>query len=214
MKRPAPYPALFRFALLAAVTFGAFQAFSAANGVGQVAMAAGVPPEPRLSPPAWTARIDPYAQQEADAMKAYYRAHFSAIDSMGASRVVILLGLSAAASMVFLGAMFLRWSVSAPRAPLARLLGGAAFVAALFRTLDGAQDLVISRRAGEAYAKALAAANVPDDVLPRSVATGLFSVLSVGMTLFVVTALVALGAYFRSDRVRGLLEAIPEEHDE
>lgn len=213
MKRPAPYPALFRFALLAAVTFGAFQAFSAAQGVGQVAMAASVPPEPEISLGPF-ARITPYAKEQEAALKASYRARFNAIGSMGSSRVVILLGLSGAASMVLLGALFLRWSRNAPRAPLARLLGGAAFVAALFRTLDGAQDLVISRRSGEALAKSLAAANVPDEVAQSGAAVGMISAVSVGLTLFVVTAFVGLGTYFRSDRVRGLLEAIPEEPDE
>lgn len=213
MKRPVTYPTLFRFALLAAVTFGALQAFSAAQGVGQVAMAASIPPEPDVSLGP-LAQLTPYAKEQEAALKASYRARFNAIDSMGASRVVILLGLSVAASMVMLGALFLRWSLHARRAPLARLLGGAAFVAAVFRTLDGAQDLVISRRAGEALARSLAAANVPDEVAQSGATVGMISAVSVGMTLFAVTVFVTLGTYFRSERVRGLLEAIPGEHDE
>lgn len=213
MKRPVPYPALFRFALLAAVTVGALTSFSAAQGVGMVAMASSASPEP-ASMPGWFSKLMPYAQEQEAAMQAGQRAAINALESMGGSRVVILLALSAAASMVFLGALFIRWSLNAPRTAIARMLGAAAFGAAVLRTLDGAQKLVIDRRIAEANVKALLAANVPPDVSGTDFLVGLSSAISVGWTVFVVTLFVLLGTYFRSDGVRSLLEAIPEQDEE
>lgn len=212
MKQPAPFPALFRVALLAAVTVGALVSFSAAQGVGMVAMASASSSDGdvKLGP---LAAITPYAKEQEAAAKASRRASFNAIESMGASRVVILLGLSATASMVFLGALFIRWSLNAPRAAIARMLGAAAFGAALFRTLDGAQELVIARRAAEATLKALVAANVPDAAEGSGLALGLLSFVSVAWTAFVVGLFLLLGTYFRSDRVRGLLEALPDDDE-
>lgn len=215
MKQPAPFPALFRVALLAAVTVGALVSFSAAQGVGLVAMASSsTPGDVKLGP---LAGLNPYGKEHAEAhqaaIRAHHRATFGAIESMGASRVVILLGLSASASMVFLGALFIRWSLNAPRAAIARMLGAAAFGAALFRTLDGAQELVIARRAAEASLKTLIAANVPNAAAGSGITIGLMSFVSVAWTAFVVGMFLLLGTYFRSDRVRGLLEALPDDEE-
>lgn len=204
MPRPAPYPTLFRVTLLGAVALGALVSFSAAQGVGLSAMAGAVPPDGGEVKLGWLAGVTPYAKQQEAAMKASRKATFGAIESMGAARVVILLGLSATASMVFLGALFIRWSLRAPRTAIARLVGGAAFGAALFRTLDGAQELVIHRRAAEA--------KVPDVGLDSGL--GLVSAVSVGWTAFVVALFVLLGTYFRSDGVRGLLEAAGDGGDD
>ncbi|MEW6430478.1 MAG: hypothetical protein AB1730_03120 [Myxococcota bacterium] len=216
MKQPAPLPALFRVALLAAITVGALVSFSAAQGVGLVAMASSSTGDTDVKLGAM-AGLNPFGQQYAEAQeaaaKASRRATFSAIEAMGASRVVILLGLSASASMVFLGALFIRWSLKAPRAAIARLLGAAAFGAAVFRTLDGAQELVIARRAAEATLKVLVAANVPDAAGASGVALGLLSFVSVAWTTLVVGLFLLLGTYFRSDRVRGLLEALPDDEE-
>lgn len=212
MPRPAPYPPLFRVLLLGAVALGALVSFSAAQGVGLSAMAGAAPPDGGEVKLGWLAGVTPYAKEQEAAMKASRKATFAAIESMGAARVVILLGLSAAASMVFLGALFIRWSLRAPRTAIARLVGGTAFGAALFRTLDGAQELVIHRRAAEAGMKVLVAAKVPDVGLDSGL--GLVSFVSVGWTAFVVALFVLLGTYFRSDGVRGLLEAAGDGGDD
>ncbi len=212
MKRPAPYPVLFRVALLAAITAGALQSFAAAQGVGLVAMASDAPPAPEVNL-GWLAQLTPYAREQEEAVKASYRARLNAINDLGRSRVIILLGLSAATSMLFLGALFLRWSSAAPAATFARMLGRSAIVSALLRTIDGAQDLVIARRSAEAMERALRAANVPDEYVSAGHATTLLSAVSVGWTFAVVGVFVLLGTYFRSAAVRSLLEARGEEAD-
>jgi len=205
MKQPAPFPFLFRVALLAAITVGALVSFSAAQGIGASALASSTAPaEVKL---AWLAGVAPYAKEQEAALVASHRATMGAIEGMGAARVVILLALSATASMVFMGALFLRWSANAPRAGIARLLGTAALASAIFRTLDGAQELVISRRAAEAGIKVLIAANVPDAAAGSGFTLGVISTVSVLWTAFVVGLFLVLGSYFRSDTVRGLLEA-------
>ncbi|MCC6335915.1 MAG: hypothetical protein IT380_18230 [Myxococcales bacterium] len=206
MKAPPPYPTIFRVALLAAVTAGALMSFSAAQGVGLAIMAPDAPRDAEVKLGA-LAGLTPWAKEQEAALQASRRATFAAIESMGAARVVILLGLSATASMVFLGALFLRWSANTPRWAIARLLGRAALAVAFFRTLDGAQELVITRRATDAAIKVLIAAEVPDASAGAGYTLGVISALSVGWTAFVVALFLALGGYFKSEKVRSLLSA-------
>jgi hypothetical protein len=206
MKQPVPFPFVFRVAILLAIAAGALVSFSAAQGVGASAIASSATPLPEVKL-GWLENVTPYAKEQQAALQASQRATLGAIEGMGASRVLILLALSATASMVFMGALFIRWSSNAPRANLARLLGTAAFAAALFRTLDGAQELVIARHAAQAGVKALIAANVPDAAAGSGFTLGVISAVSVLWTAFVVGLFLFLGSYFRSDTVRGLLEA-------
>jgi hypothetical protein len=210
MKPGAPYPKLFRIALLAAVTVGALVSFSAAQGMSLAIMA----PDLSRDDDAKLDRLPglvPYANVQEEALKASRRAHLGAVEAMGGSRVVILLGLSASASIVFLSALFLRWSTQAPKPAIARRLGWAAVAAAIFRTLDGAQELVITRRSADAGLKVLVEKNVPDVANTAGYAVGVLSALTIGWTALVVALFVALWSYFRSDKVRTLLEAAPKD---
>ncbi|MEW5737282.1 MAG: hypothetical protein AB1938_00060 [Myxococcota bacterium] len=204
MKPDQPYPTHFRVALLVAVTVGALVSYGAAEGMSAAIMAPDLPRDDGLNLGA-VGRFIPYAKEQEQALKASQRAALGAIESMGASRVVILFGLSAAASIVFVSALFLRWAAHAPKLAVARRLGGAAIGAAIFRTLKGAQDLVITRRTTEAWNRVLIEQNVPDAVASAGF-TQILGVLSVGWTAFVVALLLALASYFRGEKVRSLLE--------
>ena len=103
--------------------------------------------------------------------------------------------------IVFVTSLQIRWSLEAPASALARRLGVAALVSAVLRTLDGAQQLVIVRRAAEANGRALLGSGSPDAETVASVTRALVSVVSVGWTLLIVALFVALGTYFRSPKV-------------
>lgn len=208
--KPTPYPPLFRLALLLAVTLGLMQSFSAAQGVGLVTLATSATPAPDVSL-GWLGQLTPYAKEQERALAAGYQARLRALDTMAGSRIAILLGLSITASMVCLGALFLRWS-RAPRGPTARLLGGAALGAALFRTLDGAQDLAVTRRAAAAMEQALLGAGVPADFVRDSHTLESLSVVSVVWTAMMVGLFLFIGRFFRSERVQTLLG--PADADE
>jgi hypothetical protein len=128
-------------------------------------------------------------------------------------RVAILFGLSSAAALVFVSALRLRWPSGVRRTGLASLLGRAAVVAAVLRTLDGAQDLVIVRASVEAYEKVLLEKGV---ALANAGATmPLFSGASI-VTTALITGLFLLAAnYFRSERILQTFELldrnVPEE---
>lgn len=208
MSTPQPFAPLLRFALMAAVVAGAMVSFSAARGVA-VALTAQSMPTSDFSFGRFRTVI-PYAKEQEEAVRAQERATLNAIEGMSTSRVMILMALSSAASLVFVASLRLRWTVNAPKASVARLLGGSAFVAAVFRTLDGAQELVITRAAITASGKALIAAAVPDAEAQASLALAMSTFVSVGWTAFVVGLFVLLGTYFRSDKVQSSLGAAEE----
>jgi hypothetical protein len=144
----------------------------------------------------------PYPAEQEEALKQQERATLNAIEAMAAPRVIILTLLSGAAMLVFFTTLQIRWSVEAPHVGLAKRLGVIAIVAAILRTLSGAQDLVIVRRAAAASAKVLLNANVPDAETTVTVTQALVNLASVGWTLVVVGLFVGLAAYFRSPKVQ------------
>jgi hypothetical protein len=121
---------------------------------------------------------------------------------MATPRALILSLLALGGLLVFLGAAQIRWSTETPAVGLADRLAWAATGAAVLRTLDGAQELVIVRRAAEASARALEKLNVPDAAAAGELSRVLVSAVSVGWTAVVVGLLLTLGAYFRSPVVK------------
>lgn len=187
----------FRLALLAALVLGVFG--SAASMSGAVEAFTLEAPEPTLGP--WGKYV-PYAKEQEAALKAHERARLGVIESMAAPRGLIL-GLQALAGLLlFLGAAQIRWNPEPPWVGLADRLAWVARGMAVLRTLDGAQQLVIARRAAEAAGKTLEQLQVPEAAAAGDINRAVATVASVGWTVLVVAALVGLGAYFRSPRVQ------------
>jgi hypothetical protein len=197
--RPA-LPGRLRLALLVLVAVGALVSFGAARDVSVVlTLNSPVPVEgSEASLPGLG--LSPQAQ------RAVWLATASglrgAIASMTTSRVVIAMLLSSAASLVFVLALRLRWTTIGVRAPLAVLLGRVSIGAAVLRTLDGAQQLVIARTTAQEFAKALQREAAPEAQTMSELSVGAFSAVSIGWTMAVVALLVGLGRYVSSDAAR------------
>ena len=89
---------------------------------------------------------------------------------------------------------------------MARLLGGASIAAAILRTIDGAQELVINRNGAEASGQALIAAQIADAEVQANMAVTVISGISIVWTAAIVGVLVILGQYFRSPRMAELID--------
>ncbi len=147
-----------------------------------------------------------------EALRAQLRATLATVEGMRWPRIAVLVLLSSAAGMVFVAALRLRWPRGEPRLGVSALLSRAALGAAVLRTLDGAQDLIISRAAAAAFEKVLRAQQ-PELAQANSVVMA--SVASVGTTVVVAGLFIALANYFQSERIQQTFQLIdrntPEE---
>ncbi len=190
----------FRFALLLALASGvlisawAFQEAAVAFSIEQLKI-----PQPTLGP---FARLVPYAKEQELALQAQERARFSAIEGMSTPRGLSQGLLSLCGLLMFLGAAQIRWAGETPWVGLADRLAWICRGGAVLRTLAGAQDLVIVRRATEASARVLEKAAIPDAQVMGEFTRLLVTVISVGWMVVVVGLLVGLGAYFRNPEVQ------------
>jgi hypothetical protein len=202
-------PPLLRVILLTAIGLGVMVSVSASQ---EAALAMSVesltPREFSLGPLKGLLTI---TQAQEAALRAQERATLSAIEAMATPRAIVLGLLAVSALLVFVTALQIRWSIDAPPAALARRLGIAALASAVLRTLDGAQQLVIARRAAEANGRALLGAGAPDSETVIAVTRTLVSAVSVGWTLLIVAFFVALGTYIRSPKVLTIFVEAPEE---
>jgi hypothetical protein len=136
-------------------------------------------------------------------------AQFSALEPMRESRTALLGALAMVCAFVFVaGARMLRPG-GLPLEGMRRLLSGAAILAAVLRTIDGAQWMVVVDRMGTALVKG----PFPDWQDPASIEliqrTGpaVLAAGYIGMTAFVAGGFAVLGQYFRSERVRQVVTA-------
>jgi hypothetical protein len=200
-----------RYATLATLTLGVMVSFGAIQGMRLAFFAEELESSAGETP--LLNKLTPNPEAFSAAQRAQGAAMRSAITGMRWPRVAILFGLSSAAALVFVSALRLRWPSGVRRTGLASLLGRAAVVAAVLRTLDGAQDLVIVRASVEAYEKVLLEKGV---ALANAGATmPLFSGASI-VTTALITGLFLLAAnYFRSERILQTFELldrnVPEE---
>lgn len=197
-----PIPRSYRWALVAAVVLG-FQVSLAAGFDVNAALNHGDPPPMGQSEAAFPGlNLSPLAQRRL--VLAANSGLQSAIASMVPFRTISSLLLSMAAGLVFIFAMRLRVS-QAQRAKTARRLGFAALGAAVLRSIDGAENLVIMRTMLSEMGKALVQEGVPEAEALAAGITFLFSATSAAWTLVVVAAFMTLGSYFRSEDLRGAL---------
>ncbi len=207
-------PRALRVAMVVAITVSVIEVSQAANELA-VVMSANELEMPDAAVPEMLSDAERAAARAANL--AAFTVAKSTMQTMSGSRSFILLALTGCASMVFFSSLRLRWPVGASRSASARRMGAAAYATAVFRTLDGAQSLVIARRSAEAAAKAIEAlASTPQ--LPAGLIAAIPTAMNVMLTGFMVTVLLVLGHYFRSDRVQTTFIALdgpePEPDDE
>jgi hypothetical protein len=150
-----------------------------------------------------------------------FEAQFAALEPMREPRSLVLAALSGACALVFVSAGRLLRPDGLPLERMRRLLGGASIAAALLRTIDGAQWMVVAKRMGIAMAEAMV--TLPEFKEPEMAAQVkvtvplLMSGSTVLQTAFVAGAFALLGQYFRSERVRQAISAqdghLAEEED-
>lgn len=155
--------------------------------------------------------VVPFAREQEAALKAQERATLGAIERMAKPRVAVVVTLAALAMLVFLTAMQIRWSVEQPHVRLAHRLGVLGILAALARTADGAQSLIIARHAAEASGKVLLEAQIPDAEATVAFTSTLVTVASVGWTVVVVAMFLALSSYFRNPAVQAGFDKTEED---
>ena len=128
----------------------------------------------------------------------------SAITAMLPWRVGTEALLALAGGAVFFFSLRLRVA-SEERARIAENLGRAAFGAAVLRTIEGAQSLVIARRVSQGVAEAFRNAGTPDGPINAAAAESGMPVASVLWSIVVIALFMGLGHYFRSERVQNAL---------
>ncbi len=196
-------PGSYRWALVAAVVVG-FQVALAAAFDLQAALNHDSPPSMAGSEAAFPGLgLSPLAQR--NLVLAAASGYQSALEGMLPWRAGTSALLALASGLVFVMGMRLRISQES-RPGTAHLLGQAALAAAVLRSIDGAESLVIVRTMLGSVGKALIHEGVLEAETGAMVATLAFSVASALWTLVVVGGFVTLGNYFRSDVLRTALE--------
>lgn len=197
-------PASYRWAVTIAVIVGFQIALSAAFDV-QAALQIDSPSsgEATLAGTGWSPEL------QRAVFLAQRSGYQSAVTSMMPWRVVaeVLLALSAGA--VFFLALRLR-VVGEERARAAEAVGLAAMIAAVTRTIDAAQAVVIARTVAEHTAEVMQKSGLEDAVLAAGVLVNAWTIASIGWSFTVVALFMGLSTYFRSERVRTLLESTEE----
>ncbi|MBN1203544.1 MAG: hypothetical protein JXB05_01290 [Myxococcaceae bacterium] len=143
-------------------------------------------------------------------LKRVFEAQLSALEPMREPRALILGSLAVACALIFVAAGRMLRPAGLPREGMRRLLGGAAIAAAILRTLDGAQWMVVVKRASTTMADAMSTLPEFRDIPIDQLKTTLHFVLgaaTVAQTAFIAGAFVLLGQYFHSERVRQAVTA-------
>ncbi|QSQ24546.1 hypothetical protein JY651_06235 [Pyxidicoccus parkwayensis] len=150
-------------------------------------------------------------------METVVRTHFSALEPMREPRLVLMGVLSIACAFVFVAAARMLRPDGLPREGMRKMLGRAALVVAVLRTIDGAQLAVVARRMGIAMAEGLRHLPAYQDDVGTQVASSVPSVAvfaSVLGTAIIAGTFALLGQYFRSDSVRDAVLARDPEPEE
>lgn len=196
-------PASFRWAVTIATLIGFQIALSAAfelKAALDVDSPAGS--EGQLSGTGWT------AEQQREVFLAQRSGFQSAVHSMLPWRIGTEALLALGAGAVFFLALRLRVATE-ERGEAAELVGRAALAAAIVRTIDGAQNLVIARSIAEHTSAAMAKGDAESRAVATFAVSGI-SVLSVAWSLVVVGLFMGLSTYFRSKRLRDVLDRANE----
>jgi hypothetical protein len=166
----------------------------------------------RVTKSPWPAFEDPALQKKLDdATEDAFRVEESTLKEMREVRALTLSALSLACVFAFVGAGRMLRPLGLPREGVRRLLAGAALVAAILRTVDGAQLAAVSKRQGPLFARAFASLPKLSE-LQRWPGVMLIG-FAIGQTLLTAGAFLLVSQYFRSDRVRKIVE-FRDQHPE
>lgn len=191
----------FRWALVASVVVGVQVALSAGSDA-YLAMNLDAPPVIRDD------FVAPETGLSAEAQRAVWLAGVSgersALHNMQPWRAGTMVLLALASGLVAAQAFRLRFSP--PAFKLALLQARFATIAAVLRTIDGAQNLVIARVMSKELSTALDAQGLQDAHFAGQLLTAMFSTGSVMRSVLVVALFLVIGSYFRSDHVKTLLK--------
>ncbi len=163
-----------------------------AAGAGSGAMVLARLSELRDQPPPFTLG-DP--QLVARATEAEVRA----LESMKTPRAVILWALALSTAIAFIACGRLLRPAGVSRESMRRLASYTFLAAAVLRTLEGAQNMVVAKRVGAAMAEDPQFKSVG---LPPEVLVFFTSAIAIGLTVFFAGSFAVLAQYFRSERVK------------
>jgi hypothetical protein len=134
----------------------------------------------------------------------------AAFASMRDARAVTLAALSVACALAFVGATRILRPFGLPREGVRRLLVIAASAAAILRTVDGAESAVAFKRYGQTLGQAFQALPKVDEAKPYAMLAPLLPRMgvgiAVGLTILVAGAFGLVSQYFRSERVKKIVE--------
>lgn len=138
-------------------------------------------------------------------------AKIAALEPMREPRSLVLGALAVACSFAFVASGRLLRPGGLPLERMRRVLAGSAIIAALLRTIDGAQWAVVARRIAPVMAQHLSALPMFQEaqVAAQLKATlpGIASGLAMVMTAIIAGLFALLGQYFRSESVRQAISA-------
>ncbi len=140
--------------------------------------------------------------------KAGQEARLSAIRSMRAPRIAVLVLLSFAALLTATLSLRVRWPGMARREDAAAVVGWGALVAAIARAMDGGQQLVIAQRSAGAMVKAAAEQASGELTEAFSVAQRLMAAFTIAHTLAILVGFFVVWRVFSAERTRGLLRRL------
>jgi hypothetical protein len=141
-------------------------------------------------------------------MEAVFQAQLKSLEAMREARAFTLLGQTIACAVVFGAALRLLRPLGLSRERVRQMLGGSALLAAIFRTIDGAQFTVVMRKVAIAVDESgLGPASAGAEAFPnlmRTMATG----FAAAQTLLVAGGFLMLALYFRSEKVKQLIATL------
>jgi NADH:ubiquinone oxidoreductase subunit 5 (subunit L)/multisubunit Na+/H+ antiporter MnhA subunit len=140
------------------------------------------------------------------AANAQHEAQAQSLESMRASRAAILFGLTLVCSLTFVAALRMLRPAGTARESARRLLTACAIACAVLRTVDGAQMAAIATRAGAAWDKVMNGSDIPGGY-PEGLEQSMLGFTTIGFTVVITAAFLAVASYFRSDSLRQLVEA-------
>lgn len=200
MAAPA-LPARVRRVTLAVIALSGLVGSAAAQHVGQVVE---LDTFRGLEPPISSFWAD--NKLAIDAARAKHQAHANGLEGMRTSRAVILLALTIACSLTFVAAVRMLRPAGSARESARKLIATMAIICALLRTMDGAQMTAVAGKAGAAWDKVMGNSDIPGGY-PEGMEQSLLSAATIGFTILIAGAFVAVASYFRSDSIRELVEA-------
>ncbi len=194
-------PASYRWAVTVAVIVGFQVALSAAFDVEE-ALHIESPSVLAEESPMFGTGLSPQAQRQVWLAKR--SGYQTAVSGMMPWRMLSSAMLAVGSALVFLLAMRLRLAAEG-RDRAASWLGYAALGAAVLRSIDGAQNLVIARTVAIETGRALIASDLQDAQAAAMVLTATSSAASVAWSLVMVAVFMTLSSYFRAETLRAAL---------